>query len=269
MRKSKINITSIVTDIDGTILNDKGTISSKNINAINKIRRKGIKLFFASGRMPISIKNFIRSFTSEEYPIISFNGGMIEVDKNIIFNSTLNHKEIIKIVEESLKRNYYIQAYNKNELIVPLDYKESRDYSIHAGIDFMVKTDFLDFIRNIELNKCLIIDDNKVITSIKKEYEKKYLQTEFVISDNKYLDILPKGINKGTAADTLCHYFGLKTSNMVAIGDNDNDIPMFERAGISVAMKNSSEEIKKQVDIVVPSNNESGFAYIIDKLLEE
>ncbi|MDK2952061.1 MAG: hypothetical protein PWQ77_1726 [Kosmotogales bacterium] len=217
--------------------------------------------------MPKSIKNFLATFTTKEYPIISFNGGMIELNSNIIYNSTLNKNEIPKIVEESLKRNFYIQAYHKNKLFVPFNCNKAINYSVHASIDFTVEEDFLNYVTKSNLNKCLIIEDNDVITSLKREYERKYLETEFVISDNEYLDILPKNTNKGLAAEFLCDYLGLNISEMVAIGDNYNDIPMFKKAGLGIAMNNSSEEVKKYADIIAPGNDESGFAYIIDKLL--
>jgi len=94
-------------------------------------------------------------------------------------------------------------------------------------------------------------------TAAQKQFESRLSATR---SQPYYLDITQPNANKGTVVTRLAEHLSIPTSEIVTIGDNYNDIAMFERSGISIAMGNASEKVQAQATYVTTSNSEEGFA---------
>ena len=88
-------------------------------------------------------------------------------------------------------------------------------------------------------------------------------------SDPRFLEIVPKGINKGTAVKALCRFYGIEKENVMSIGDFYNDIDMFRESGISVAMANAPEDVKSQASFVTQADaDHAGVAEAIYRFLK-
>jgi len=85
----------------------------------------------------------------------------------------------------------------------------------------------------------------------------------------EYVEMMNKNVSKGRALALVADYFGVSSSEVMAIGDSYNDVDMLRYAGVGVAMGNSSDEVKSAADLVVPSNDEHGVAVAIDTCLTE
>ncbi len=81
------------------------------------------------------------------------------------------------------------------------------------------------------------------------------------------MEILRDGINKGSALKWLCDKKGIKRENVIAFGDNYNDIEMIEFAGVGVAMENGEEELKKSADYIALNNNDDGVGKFLKDFL--
>jgi hydroxymethylpyrimidine pyrophosphatase-like HAD family hydrolase len=90
-----------------------------------------------------------------------------------------------------------------------------------------------------------------------------------VRSQDYYLDITPPGQNKGTFVQAMARRLGIPTDAIATIGDMHNDVAMFEVSGLSFAMGNASDEVKKHARRVTASNEEDGVAQAIDVILRE
>jgi HAD superfamily hydrolase (TIGR01484 family) len=93
-------------------------------------------------------------------------------------------------------------------------------------------------------------------------------QAVAVRSQNYYLDITPPGQNKGTFVQAMAKQLGISTDTIATIGDMRNDLPMFKVSGMSVAMGNASDDVKKQATDVTTSNEEEGFAGAVEIILK-
>ena len=89
---------------------------------------------------------------------------------------------------------------------------------------------------------------------------------DFIRSEKTLYEILPKGICKGTAIRKLCDYLKVDMRKTIAIGDYNNDIPMFRAAGIGIAVSNACEDALKAADFVTVSNQEHAIAKVIQDL---
>ena len=125
--------------------------------------------------------------------------------------------------------------------------------------------DELDFSK---LNKMLAINyDSKFIDELIDELQKKYPQIYVVKSFAYFCEIANKEATKGNAIKILADLYGITTDEVLAIGDNNNDIEMVETAGVGVAMGNGTEEIKKRADFVTDNVEHNGFVKAIDKFV--
>ena len=85
------------------------------------------------------------------------------------------------------------------------------------------------------------------------------------VIEYSYADICAKGTNKWAAIKVLTSKLGILDEEVIAIGDNINDVKMIENAGLGVAMKNGSPHVRAMADVVAPSNDDEGVAYIVEK----
>ena len=86
---------------------------------------------------------------------------------------------------------------------------------------------------------------------------------DFIRSEKTLYEILPKGINKGTSIIKLCEHLKLDRKKTIAIGDYNNDIPMFRQAGIGIAVSNACKSALEAADFVTVSNEEHAIARVI------
>ena len=113
-----------------------------------------------------------------------------------------------------------------------------------------------------KLNKIPEIDISPVPHISSKKLE---IDGEKKIIEYSYADICAKGTNKWNAIKILANKLGIKDDEIMAIGDNINDIKMIENAGLGVAMANGSPHVRALADVIAPSNDNDGVAYIVEK----
>ena len=121
-------------------------------------------------------------------------------------------------------------------------------------------------------SKLLISAEPAVITEIQEEMETKLRQGAWEdISMAKsapfFLEIFPRGIDKGTVLETVCQSLGIPPAEAAAFGDQEMDIPMIRTAGLGVAMENAVDELKAVADYITLSNEEDGVAAALDKIM--
>ncbi len=128
--------------------------------------------------------------------------------------------------------------------------------------------DFDTIDKNTTIVKIMFVDPeeklNKVIELLPKELYDKYT---IVRSAPFFLEFLNKKVNKGFGVRLLAEKLGIKPSEVICIGDAENDIHMIEFAGLGVAMGNAFPEVKKKADYVTKTNEEDGVAHVIKKFV--
>ena len=253
------NIKLIATDLDGTLLNEDAKITDYNKNILNKLMERGIEVVIATGR-PISAMDFYYKELQNNSESIVFNGAMV-VDKNFncIFSSPLENSivsNIINLYKEKYINDTSLNIYSIKEYIVA---KDNFKFQTHTEkIDKKNKRIGLEnFNNNLEVQKMIILGENNILIDIKKDIDNLFtVHTSF--SDPHYLEILSANSNKANALKWLCHKKGIDRENVIAFGDNYNDIEMIEFAGVGVAMENAESYVKKNAKYIADTNNNNG-----------
>ena len=275
----------LASDIDGTIIDNDNQISPYNLEAIKKLNNKNMNFTLCTGKTYFMVKDFCKQMNAG-YGIFG-NGTQIinlKTGKEIIRN-TLNQKDVIDCIDIANKNNLHIHIYIENKIVSQgsLKYMAYRNYKLYKeNISFDVVDDLKQYINinNPSILK-LIISAEKDLGNIRKEILnsqnlavmqiRKYNEYKDKIIDKEYeyLDIVPKCVNKYNSLKQLCDYLNIQKDEVMAIGDNMNDVGMIENAGIGVAIGGSYEEVIKKASYVTKNSaKDGGFAEAVYKFIE-
>ncbi len=257
----------IVTDIDGTIYNPEIGIKDSVKNSINNLVKNGINVVIATGRTYGSAKT-VADKLGIKCPLICYQGGLINsYDGEILDAKYLNPEIAREIITDFRKRKIHLNAYVEDTLYVEDDDEYIKDYIGDKGIDYF-KVDSFDELNFNKLNKLLAIQyDCEFIDNLILELRQKYPQIYVVKSYKYFCEIANKEATKGNAIKFLASKYGITTNEVLAIGDQNNDIEMIEMAGVGVAMGNGTEQIKEASDYITDTIENDGFVKAIDKFV--
>lgn len=273
----------IIIDLDGTLLNDKKEVSEENANLINRAyKEKGVLCVIATGRSFMCAEYIANSVGDglAQY-IIASTGSIIKDCKNNVFlnKQCISQKTTMKILEK-IKEYNLRGSVDIGTKIISNSRLANQEVLGKIGQKYEINENLIEYFTNNETESISfsIIGDPDKLTKIKQELETSgdleitELCKSIDIKDNiknsiTYIDILSKGVTKKNAIKQLSDYLNIKREETVVIGDGGNDLPMFETAGLKVAMENSIEAVKEKADYITENNNNSGVAKAIFKIL--
>lgn len=265
-----MQIKLICSDIDGTLLNKDRELSQKTIAQIKRIAPTPFILI--SSRMPKAMLHLQKELAIEHLPMIAYNGGLILADNNIISSTEISETTSNSIVDFCSDTKLHISFYHNDEWYVPeLDYwakREANNTKVNPTIQD-IKTTLSNWKQeNKGAHKIMVMGDALEIDNL-VSYIDKNLSDEIIgyRSKDTYLEIAHKSISKKTAIKRLIEtqYPTIKFKNILAFGDNYNDIEMLKAVGIGVAVANAREEVLEISDIITDGNKEDGVANYLEK----
>lgn len=267
-----MSIKLITIDLDGTLFNSKGVLTSRVKTTLLKAQEKGIKIILNTGRsLSGEVLELLDelNLTDEGNYVATYNGALVQdiYNKKKIIHHTLNIADYYKIekLAEELGVHFHTisedNIYTANSDIHWLTVREA--YLAKLSLYYVTPGEMN---KDIEIGKMMIIDEVDLIEeSIKKIPEEFYKNYSIFRSSPYFLEFLNKKASKGTAVEELGKYLNINREEIMAIGDNENDLDMIKFAGIGVAMGNSSDFVKKAADIVTKTNDEDGVACVIEE----
>ncbi len=266
----------IFLDLDGTLLDDQKNVPEYNMSAIKEALKQGHKVIICTGRPLCSAKKQfpVLGMEGEGCYAITYNGGLIYdiYNKKTLFKQTLPLEYVRYIFSKAKEHNIYMQTYSDDAVLCHKDTKEGQDYSNRLKIDRAIVPDVFEILGDEEPCKTLAIADgynHKLLEEFRAVFaDWSQGKVDIFFSCNEYLEFVPVGISKGAGIRFLADYLKIPIEDTIAVGDAENDIPMIEAAGLGVAMKNASDDIKKYADYITEfDNNEGGVGEVIRKFM--
>lgn len=272
------NYKLIVTDMDGTVLGGDHKITEENMRALKEADERGVKVVFATGRFHDSAKEHV-TFLEEVMPIVSSNGAIIKhpITNEVLYCNSIDKDISLKIVETLDNLDLSYQIYTDNEILQKYKTEEEKikmqDFIKNTFSDkteIVFKKDLKKDIKDLNILKFNVMDFERplLMKEARKEVEK-IEGLEVTSSWNDNVEIMNAGSSKGSAVKFLCELLNIDKEEIIAFGDNYNDISMLEYVGMGVAMGNAEEDVKKIASYITDSNIESGVAKAIDDLVLE
>lgn len=262
-------------DIDGTLSNSNKELSGYTVSTIIKAQKRGMRVVIASGRPTHGLAYYADLLQIYDYGgfVMAYNGGQITnwSTGKIIYNNALTKESITLAVNLARKTNTTIVAYSETELLTetPDDVFIPR-LSRNNRMPIMSVPDFLETALAMDpapvklLLSCSPDEiDNKV--KIFKTELKDYM--DVFRSANTFVELVPKGIDKGASLSLLAEKLNIHPDQIIAFGDESNDISMLKFVGMGVAVVNATEPAKAAADLITKSNNEDGVAHVLDMML--
>lgn len=263
----------IALDIDGTLLSSQGEITARTKKALEDALKEGNIVVIASGRDPKGVFKYAQILKLDEYNglLSNYNGGRITnyETKEVIINHTLNlddMKELLIFSEDLDDMNYTIyydgKCYTNSMDTYRLEDTQSKnDMELIYDPDLSYKVDFRP---NNVLFAC---HPEKISEPSNKIYDKFSDKFALVKSTPYYYEVMPKGVSKGESLIEIAKYYDIPMDDVIAFGDEDNDLSMIEAAGVGVVMANGSKAMLKAADYVTLSNDEDGIADYLEKFI--
>lgn len=290
----------IAIDIDGTLLKNDKTISALTIKAIKEARAKGIKIVLSTGRPIQGLEKYAKQLdiiSNEDYGI-ACSGAFVQClgTKEVVFESTLSFDDMQYLynVAKQLKITLNILLQKEALILTPTLNITSQLEALLSDLDMRV-IDFSTLNKDITINRAVYINENidfkeHLIGVVKRNHYKltipeiptgndslvldmentpKELFNRFTVlrPSSNTLEILSKGVTKGTGIQLIAEKLGIDKDEVICIGDSGNDIDMINFAGLGVAMGNATTQIKETADFVTLSNEEDGVAHVINKFI--
>lgn len=248
----------IATDLDGTLVNSQGKIHDKIFDLINNLHKNGINFAAASGRFYSQLdENFNK--VKQDMIFIAHNGALIKYNKNgkTLYANYID-KEHIKAVEK-LERNFGEELYLAGEseaFVVKPSESLKKEYHFY-NVPYIEYKSFDDVDKPVQKITYYVKDGVKpdMIDYLKENLSK---DLQFVVSGDKWIDIMNKDVSKGHAIKIVQEKFNIEKENTMVFGDYYNDITMFKQAHYSYAMKNAPEDVKKEANFLADYNDNNG-----------
>ncbi|GEM_PF-140862 len=280
MELKKDDYKLIATDCDGTLLDSEGYLSRYNKRVLAALHNKGIKILFVTGRNDILVKDYTDELGIRPL-IIGCNGATVAD-----FYNGGGRKRIIALQKEELKALFDIfdefsieskaftreACYTNSKLLltsgmslVVTKYKKKIKNNIpYHYIENMHKAEELT-----DVVKVVVIDNNiERLLKLRDKLNESISGIYAVKSNVNCLDIIKKGVSKADAVLAVAREHNISPEQIIAFGDNDNDISMLKAAGLGCAVANASENVRNNADVVIKSNDEDGVGKFLAELFE-
>ncbi len=268
----KINYPLIVSDFDGTLVNDDGTVSEKNKAAIAEYVAAGGKFVLSTGRLPMGILSRARELGL--HGMVSCCQGSIILDidtKQLILNGHLSLESTLAACKKMEELGLHIHAYDlweyySNMNDEPLHLYESLVRSKAIVVDDKPLSQFLEE-KKLGAYKLLAMIHAEKADGLLAYLKAHNLEgCEVTKSADVLVEIISNEYSKGTAVEFLANYYRFPLEKTIAVGDQLNDCSMLEKAGLGIAVKNADDRLKAKANYVSEYTcEEDAIAHIIEK----
>ena len=257
----------VATDIDGTILPYNSDFTQNVKNCIKKLDQCGIKVILVTGRMHSSTIP-IADILGLKNPVISYQGGLVKTyDGKTLYQAQLNPETAKEIIKWGRENNVHLNLYLDDKLYVEQDDEIIQTYIKGKFVDYTVCN--FDDLKIENVNKLLAIDLHypQKVSDWAQYLQEKFPDLYIVKSTPYFCEIGSSGAKKSLGVEHLCKLWGIKREEVLAIGDQNNDIDLIQSGGVGVAMGNATEELKSCADFITDSVENDGFVKAIEKFV--
>ena len=269
----------IVSDLDGTLLNDKKEIDDNTIYILNELHKKGIEIVIATGRNYYMAKKMIEPIRNLNPVVLSNNGSVVRQSHNdkVLSYNYLQPSFFEKIYNEGIKRNLnpfiHVDEYDNGYDLIYEKEEFEKEYSGYIKRDYdrarLIKFDPLN--TDKILSVCYFDEYTKLRDFGIEMTDLRYYNTIFNrnLGNLALLEFLHRKGCKWSSLKNYVKHKGILPKDIIALGDDNNDLEMLKNAGMGIAMINGTEETKKAAKIISKyDNNNSGVYHELKELFE-
>jgi Cof subfamily protein (haloacid dehalogenase superfamily) len=275
-------ISLLLADVDGTLVTKEKILTDRARAAVHKLWDAGIRFAITSGRPPLGMKMIVDALKLTE-PSAAFNGGLFVYPDFSILEENVLPKNVSQDVVKMIHDHHLdVWIYRGKDWFVHEQHGPHVDRE-EWTVKFppTVVSSFDDLLDNV-VKIVGVSDDLDAVAKCEAGVQQAFSphvhcqagassgggeQVSAARSQPYYLDVTHPHANKGAVVDRLSQLLGIPRQEIATIGDMPNDVPMFKRSGLSIAMGNASAEVQKQAQYVTTSYEDEGFANAVERFI--
>lgn len=255
----------LLSDIDGTLLNDEHQICPQTLEMLQSLK---IPFLPVSARSPEGI-NPILEENHLRCPMICFSGALILDERGkVLYENGMSYNQARKLINYIKKKEFdcTINIYALHDWLVEdkNDPRVQREENIVHASAQQGTIDSLDSSRKI--HKLLLMCNPLHTKEIEADLKRAFPDCSIACSSDILIEIMNEGVTKADAITHLCDFYHINKEEIVAFGDNYNDLEMLKSVGMGIAMGNAPEDVKQMANYVTDTNNQEGIFKAIKKL---
>jgi Cof subfamily protein (haloacid dehalogenase superfamily) len=261
-------IAAVLADVDGTLVTSAKVVTPRAIEAVEELHQRGVLFAITSGRPPRGMRMLVRPLEMRG-PIAAFNGGIIvRPDMTIVDERTVPADVAPAVIDTIRAHDLYPWIYRGAEWYVT-DPQAPHVAREETTVQFQptVVPSYDDLLDRVVKIVGVSDDYDRVArceTAVRQQFGTRVSAAR---SQAYYLDVTHPTANKGVVVERLSHHYKIPPEQIATLGDGLNDVLMFQRSGMSIAMGNASEEVRRQATRVTASNEDEGFAKAIEDFI--
>ncbi|WEK45041.1 MAG: Cof-type HAD-IIB family hydrolase [Candidatus Sphingomonas colombiensis] len=257
----------VVCDVDGTLVDKQKRLTETTIAAVARLRKAGIRFTIISAR-PMSGMMPLAERLALDVPMGAFNGGIIfrrdgSIAEHHVIPADVSRGVFDLIGDAAVDR----WVFADNHWYASTDQGVHVEHERLASAQEPIIRDTFDDLLDRADKITFVSDDAALLVALAEKVKPFVDRATIVQSQTYYLDITALPANKGDGITALAHAMNVPLKHIVAIGDQANDLAMFERAGRSIAMGNATDAVKGRANDVTTGNDADGVAHAIDNLI--
>ncbi len=263
-----MSLALVISDVDGTLVNHDKQLTQPTIEAVGRLQAAGVPFTLISARPPSGIAWLVEKLKPSG-PIAAFNGGTIIAPDGSIVE---RHQLVRTAVEESFgvaggtAATPWVFADGRWHIVDPANPHVPHEV-LASSQQPDVRSDLTPLFDHVD-KLTWVSDDHDLLLDLQAKMRDAIgARATIGMSQTYYLDLTHPTANKGDGVATLARIAGVDLAQVAVLGDQYNDVPMFERAGIAIAMGQAPDPVKGKAGYVSTSNDDDGVAHAIDTIL--
>lgn len=259
----------IATDMDGTLLKNHHEITQFTSETLIKAHEQGIQIVVATGRPFQTVKQYMSQHPYIDFFIIN-NGAAVYTNQNedAVIEHAFDGETVKEILTFAATYTNDFEVHTKDAIYIHGKIRETffKRFISKNPINppNILPLDDFNIFSQVPATKILLIEENQEKYEMLKEAIKSFGLFEINQSQISYIDINLKGISKGHALEELTNSLNISMEDVIAFGDQENDLTMISMAGFGVAMDNATPDVKKHAQHITDSADDEGVAKAIE-----
>jgi Cof subfamily protein (haloacid dehalogenase superfamily) len=261
-------IAAVLADVDGTLVTKTKVLTPSAIEAIERLHERGVLFAITSGRPPRGMRMLIHPLEING-PMAAFNGGIVvQPNMSIVDERPIPADVAPAVIEMMRAHGLYAWIYREAEWYVT-DPKAPHAEREASTVQFQpTVVPSYDGLLDRAVKIVGVSDDYDLVARCEAAAQQEFGgHVSAARSQPSYLDVTHPTANKGVVVERLSHHYGIPLEQVATIGDQLNDVLMFRKSGLSVAMGNASDDVRRQATCVTASNDEDGFAKAVEEFI--
>jgi Cof subfamily protein (haloacid dehalogenase superfamily) len=261
-------IAAVLADVDGTLVTNAKELTPRAIEAVKKLHERGVLFAITSGRPPRGMRMLVEPLDLRG-TISAFNGGIIvRPDMTVVESRPIPAQVAPSVVDAIRGHGLDAWVYRDADWYVtdpnaPHVDRESRTVEFQPTV-----VSSYDGLLDRAVKIVGITDDHDLAARCEADLQSQFgAHVSAARSQPYYVDVTHPSANKGVVVERLSHHYNIPLEQVATLGDQPNDVLMFVRSGLSVAMGNASEDVQRRATFVTASNEDEGFAKAVEEFI--